>query len=82
MGQVSIFFLFFTFFLKQEIGHTQVTLSLKHFFPEWRLDPLVLKNQCSIAVIAVLHLFSIETAYEPCLTHIINQITIKLDTRI
>jgi hypothetical protein len=25
------------------------------------------------AVMAILHLFSIETAYEPILTHIINQ---------
>jgi hypothetical protein len=33
---------------------------------------------------AILHVFSIETAYEPCLTHIINQtiIIINLDIRI
>jgi hypothetical protein len=31
---------------------------------------------------AILHLFSIETAYEPCLTHIINQTLINLDIRI
>jgi hypothetical protein len=43
-----------------------------NFSPEWRLDPLVLKNQC-------LHLFSIETAYEPCSTHIINQTIINLE---
>jgi hypothetical protein len=39
-----------------------------------RLDPFVLKNQCSVAV---LHLFSIKTALGPCLTLIINQTIIK-----
>jgi hypothetical protein len=48
-------------------------------FPEWRLDPLILKNQC---LIAVLHLFSIETAYELSFTYIINQTIIMLDIKI
>jgi hypothetical protein len=50
-----------------------------NIFPEWRLDPLILKNQC---LIAVLQIFSIKTVYEPSLTHIINQTIIKLHVRI
>jgi hypothetical protein len=48
-------------------------------FPEWRLDPLILKNRC---LIAILHIFSVETAYEPSLTYIINQTITKSDIRI
>jgi hypothetical protein len=43
---------------------------------KWRLDPFILKNQCFMAI---LHLFSIKTAEELCLTHIINQTIINLD---
>jgi hypothetical protein len=57
-------------FLKQEIGYT--------FFQNGD-ETHSLKNR---RLIAVLHLFSIETAYEPSLTHIINQTTIKVDIRI
>jgi hypothetical protein len=38
-----------------------------------------LKNKC---VLAILHLFSIKTAYEPFLTHDINQTIINVDTGI
>jgi hypothetical protein len=70
MGQVSIF-------LKQEIGQKlRYHLSI---FPEWRLDPLILKNRF---LIAILHLFSVETAYELSLTYIINQTITKSDIRI
>jgi hypothetical protein len=48
-------------------------------FPEWRLDPLSLKNRC---LIAILHLFSVETAFELSLTYIINQTITKSDIRI
>jgi hypothetical protein len=71
MGQVSIFW-------KQEIGHTEDTLSFKHFS---RMETWPTHIEKSI-LIAVLHLFSIETAYEPSLTHIINQTIIKVDIRI
>jgi hypothetical protein len=67
-GSVSIF-------LKQEIGQTKVT---QNIFQNGDLTHS-LKNQC---LIAVLHLYSIETAYEPSLTHIINQTIIKLNIRI
>jgi hypothetical protein len=50
-----------------------------NIFPEWRLDPFIFKKQC---VMAILLQFSIETAYERYLTHIINQTTINSDVRI
>jgi hypothetical protein len=45
-------------------------------FKTWRQDPFIFKNQFFMAI---LHLFSIKIAQEPCLTDIVSQIIINLD---
>jgi hypothetical protein len=62
-------------FLKTKYGKQKLHYHL-NIFQERRLDPLILKNQC---LTSILHLFSIEIVFEPCLTHIINQTTLNLD---